>query len=181
MVEDALLIFRLKQGRHEALRKIYDKYKVGLLRLAIMLIGDRNTAEDIVHDVFVKFAQSAERIRMTGSLKNYLFTSVINRVRNYLRDNHRHGETTLEGVDWLPSSERDPEQWAVLSEQLTLLSRALRNLPPEQREVICFRMEMDITFRRIAILQGTSVNTVKGRYRYAIEKLRSLLNSEVEE
>jgi len=179
MVEDKLLIFRLKRGHHEALRKIYDKYKVKLLRLAVILIGDRSTAEDIVHDVFVKFAQSAERIKTTGSLKNYLVTSVINRVRNYRRDNQRHGETTLEAVDLLRSSERGPEQWAILSEQLTLLTQALRHLPSEQQEVICFRMEMDMAFRQIAILQGTSVNTVKGRYRYAMEKLRSLLNSEM--
>ena len=180
MVEDKLLIYRLKQGHCEALRKIYDKYKVKLLRLSITLTGDRNLAEDVVHDVFVKFARSAERIKMTGSLKNYLVTSVINRVRNILRDNHRHGESALEGVDLLPSSERGPEQWAVLSEQLTRLSEALQNLPWEQREVICFCMEMDMTFRQIASLQGTSVNTVKGRYRYAMKKLRSLLNSEVE-
>ena len=181
MVEDKLLIFRLKQGQNEALRKIYDKYKVKLLRLAIVLIGEQSTAEDIVHDVFVKFAQSAERIKMTGSLNNYLVTSVINQVRNYLRDRRRHGETALDGADLLPSSERGPEQWAVLSEQLMFLSRELRNLPWEQREVICYRMEMDMTFRRIAILQDTSVNTVKGRYRYGMEKLRSLLNSEVDQ
>jgi DNA-directed RNA polymerase specialized sigma24 family protein len=41
-------------------------------------------------------------------------------------------------------------------------------------------MEMDMTFRRIATLQSASVNTVKGRYRYGIEKLRSLLNGKVE-
>ena len=181
MVEDKLLIFRLKQGHHEALRGIYDKYKVKLLRLAIVLIGDQSTAEDIVHDVFIKFARSVERMSMTGSLKSYLVTSVINRARNVLRDNHRHGETSLEGADLIPSSERGPEQWAVLNEQLTLLSRALQHLPLEQREVICFRMEMDMPFRRIAILQGTSVNTIKGRYRYAMKKLQSRLNSEVDQ
>lgn len=181
MVEDALLIYKLKQGHHKALQKIYDKYKIKLLKLAIVLIGDQSTAEDIVHDVFIKFSKSAERISMTGSLKNYLVTSVINRARNVLRDNKRHSETSLEGADLLPSSERGPEQWAVLSEQLTLLSRALQHLPWEQREVICLRMELDMPFRRIAILQGTSVNTIKGRYRYAMKKLRSLLNSEVDQ
>jgi RNA polymerase sigma-70 factor (ECF subfamily) len=181
MVEDKLLIFRLKRGHHEALRRIYDKYKVKLLRLAVVLIGDGGVAEDIVHDVFVKFAQSAERIKTTGSLKSYLVTSVINRVRNYRRDNHRHGETTLEAVDWFRASERGPEQWAILSEELTLLTQALRHPPSEQREMICFRMETDMAFRQIAILQGASVNTVKGRYRYGMEKLRSLLNSEVDQ
>jgi len=180
MVEDKLLILRFKQGRDEALRQIYDKYKVELLKLAVVLIGDVNTAEDIVHDVFVKFAGLAGRIKLSGSLKNYLVTSVINRVRSCLRNHNRHGETNLEGADLLSSSEPEPPQWAILDEQLTLLSRALRQLPYEQREVICLRMERDMPLRQIATLQRASLNTVKGRYRYGMERLRSLLNSEVE-
>ena len=180
MIEDKLLILRFKQGRHDALRQIYDKYKVELLRLAVVLIGDANTAEDVVHDVFVKFAKSSNRIKLAGSLKNYLVTSVINRVRNHLRDSNRHRETNLDGAELIASSRRGPRQWAILDEQLTLLSRALQELPYEQREVICLRMEMDMTFRQIATRQGASVNTVKGRYRYGITKLRSLLNGEVE-
>ncbi|MHC4229802.1 MAG: RNA polymerase sigma factor, partial [Planctomycetota bacterium] len=173
MIEDKLLILRFKQGRHEALRQIYDKYKVELLKLAVVLIGDVSTAEDMVHDVFVKFARSADRIKLTGNLKNYLVTSVINRVRNYLRDSKRHRETDLDGAESLAAAERGPRQWAVLDEQLTLLSKALQELPYEQREVICFRMEMDMTFRQIAMRQNASVNTVKGRYRYGITRLRS--------
>jgi RNA polymerase sigma-70 factor (ECF subfamily) len=180
MIEDKLLILKFKQGRHDALRHIYDKYKVELLRLAVVLIGDVNTAEDMVHDVFVKFARSADRIKLTGNLKNYLVTSVINRVRNHRRDSNRHRETVLDGTELLASSGRGPRQWAVLGEQLMLLSKALQELPYEQREVICLRMEMDMTFRQIAMRQSASVNTVKGRYRYGITKLRSLLNGEVE-
>ncbi|MHC4074106.1 MAG: RNA polymerase sigma factor, partial [Planctomycetota bacterium] len=157
MIEDKLLILRFKQGRHEALRQIYDKYKVELLKLAVVLIGDVSTAEDMVHDVFVKFARSADRIKLTGNLKNYLVTSVINRVRNYLRDSKRHRETDLDGAESLAAAERGPRQWAVLDEQLTLLSKALQELPYEQREVICFRMEMDMTFRQIAMRQNASV------------------------
>ena len=180
MIEDKLLILRFKQGRNEALRQIYDKYKIELLKLSVVLTGDVNTAEDMVHDVFMKFAQSADRIGLSGSIKNYLVTSVINRIRNYRRDNDRHGQTGLEGADLITLPERGPLQWAVLSERLTLLSRALQELPYEQREVISLRMETDMTFRRIARLQRTSVNTAKGRYRYAVAKLRSLLNGEVE-
>ena len=180
MIEDKLLILRFKQGRNGALRQIYDKYKVELLKLSVVLTGNVNAAEDMVQDVFVKFTQSAERIRLTGNLKNYLITSVINRVRNYQRDNRRHCEAGLDGADLVMSTERGPLQWAVLSERLELLSRALQELPYEQREVISLRMETDLPFRRIAKLQRTSVNTAKGRYRYGINRLRSLLNSEVD-
>jgi len=146
----------------------------------VVLVGDVNTAEDMVHDVFVKFARSAPRLKLTGNLKNYLLTSVINRVRNHLRDSERHRETVLDGAELLVSSERGPRQWAVLGEQLALLSKALQELPYEQREVICLRMEMDMTFLQIALRQSASVNTVKGRYRYGITGLRTLLNGEVE-
>ena len=58
MVDEKLLILRFKRGSREALRQIYDRYKVELLRLAVVLLGEVNTAEDIVHDIFVKFAGS---------------------------------------------------------------------------------------------------------------------------
>ena len=96
MIEDKLLIYRFKQDHNGALRQIYDKYKVELLKLAVVLTGNVDKAEDVVHDVFVRFAQSAERIRITGSLRNYLITSVINRVRNIHRDSKRRPETNLE-------------------------------------------------------------------------------------
>jgi RNA polymerase sigma factor (sigma-70 family) len=181
MANEKLLILRLKRGSREALRQVYDRYKVELLRLAIVLLGDVNTAEDVVHDVFVKFAGSAGTLKLTGSLRSYLATSVVNRVRNLVRDNRRHGETSLDGAELFVSSSRGPQQWAVLSEQLTRLSQALGQLPYEQREVICLRMEMDMTVPQIAAWQHTSVNTVKGRYRYGMERLRLLLDSEVEE
>ena len=111
MIEDRLLVLRFKKGRSEALRQIYDKYKVEMLKLSVVLIGDVHTAEDIVHDVFVKFAQSAIRIKLAGSLKSYLVTSVINRVRNYQRDSNRHCEISIEGAELLSSSERGPRRF----------------------------------------------------------------------
>ncbi len=181
MVDEKLLILRFKRGSREALRQIYDKYKVELLRLAVVLLGDVNTAEDMVHDVFVKFAGSAGTFKVTGSLRSYLAASVVNRVRNYVRDSRRHGAVSLDRAERTASSSRGPRQWAVLNEQLMRLTQALGQLPYEQQEVICLRMEMDMTVGQIAALQHTSVNTVKGRYRYGIERLRSLLDSEVEE
>jgi RNA polymerase sigma-70 factor (ECF subfamily) len=176
MIEDKLLLLRFKRGRPEALRQIYDKYKAEMLRFAVVLVGNVHTAEDIVHDVFVSFAQSADRIGLAGSLKSYLTTSVLNRVRNHVRNGGRHGEAALDGAPSLPCSQRGPQQWAILNEELSLLSRAMQQLPYEHREVICSHMEMDLTFAQIAVLQKASLNTVKGRYRYGIEKLRSVLN-----
>jgi len=179
-MEDKLLIWRFKRGNREALRRIYDKYHGRLLKLAVVLTGDLDTSEDIVQDVFVRFAQSANRFGLSGSLKSYLITSTVNCVRNRRRDNSRRRVQSLDEADHVPSSAGRPDQWAVLSEQLEHLRSAMTCLPYEQREVITLRMVENMTLGQIAGLQKTSVSTVHGRYRYGIDKLRSLLNSEVE-
>ena len=179
VMEDKLLIWKFKRGSREALRRIYDKYHGKLLKLAIVLTGNPDEAEDIVQEVFTHFAQSANRFGLSGSLKSYLITSTLNCIRNQRRDNRRRTLQSLDKAENIPSMARRPDQWAVLSERLDRLSRAMVCLPYEQREVITLRMEAKMTFRQIAGVQETSVSTVNARYRYGIEKLRSLLNSEV--
>jgi len=178
MMEDKLLVWKCKRGSRDALRRIYEKYHVDLLKLAVVLTGDANTAQDIVHDVFVRFAQSIRRLGLTGSLKGYLVVSTANRVRDQRRDTLRRSEQGLEQADALPSGAPQPEQWAVLSEQLEHLRQAMAQLPYEQREAVALHAQTGMTFRSIARRQNTSVSTVQGRYRYGIEKLRSLLNGE---
>ncbi len=61
MMEDRILLWKFKRGSQDALRRVYEKYRTDLLKLAVSLVTDVNTAEDIVQDVFVSFAQSAAR------------------------------------------------------------------------------------------------------------------------
>jgi RNA polymerase sigma-70 factor (ECF subfamily) len=181
MVEDRLLIWRFKLGNPDALRRIYEKYKNDLLKLAVALTNDVHTAEDVVQDVFVGFAQSAAIIQMNGNLKKYLATCVVNRIRNRKRDQQRHEASGIDDSDYAISDAERPEQWAILSEELQLLSNALAQIPYEQREVIGLYMQSQMTFRQIAKVQNTSINTVQGRYRYGLNKLRSILNSEIKD
>jgi RNA polymerase sigma-70 factor (ECF subfamily) len=179
MVEDRLLIWKFKLGNTDALRAIYQKYKNDLLKLAVALTNDVGLAEDVVQDVFVGFAQSAARIQLSGNLRTYLATCVANRIRNRKRDRQRHEAAGMEGSDCINSDEKRPEQWAILSEELELLSSAMAQIPYEQREVVSLYMQGGMTFRQIAKAQDASINTVQGRYRYGLNKLRSILNSEM--
>jgi RNA polymerase sigma-70 factor (ECF subfamily) len=180
MMEDRILLWKFKRGSQDALRRIYEKYRSDLLKLAVSLVTDVNTAEDIVQDVFVSFAQAAARIGLAGDLRKYLMTCVANRIRNRRRDQQRHEAIGLQGVEALVCGSRRPEQWAVLNEELRSLSQALAQIPYEQREVVNLYLQGDLTFRQIARMQNASINTVQGRYRYGIAKLRSLLNGELE-
>ncbi|MBN1510199.1 MAG: sigma-70 family RNA polymerase sigma factor [Sedimentisphaerales bacterium] len=178
MLEDRLLIWKLRRGSIDALRRIYDKYKVDLLKLAIALTDDVCRSEDAVQDVFLKLVESYERIDIHGSLKSYLTACLVNRVRTLHRTSRRH-ETDVSldpAVVRIPGS--DPEEGAVLNEEMRRVSEALAQLPPEQREVVMLRVDARLGFRQIARIQSASLYTVQGRYRYGMRRLRSLLNGE---
>ena len=179
MVEDRLLIWKYKHGNRDALRQIYEKYKNDLLKLAVTLVNDVNSAEDAVQDVFLGFAQSTEKIQPRGNLKKYLVTCIANRIRNQKRDRQRHKASGNNESNWINFDFKRPEQWAILSEELELLSNAMAQIPYEQREVLTLYMQGDMTFRQIAKIRNASINTVQGRYRYGLNKLRSILNSEI--
>ena len=78
-------------------------------------------------------------------------------------------------------SRRCPLGRVIRDEELRRLADALAILPYEQREVIVLHLKGDLTFREIGVVRGVSINTVQSRYRYGIDRLRSLLNGEVEE
>ena len=175
---DSLLMTRRKQGSRDALRGIYEKHRDSLLILAIALSHDVNIAEDAVHDVFVAFAGNFESFKLRGSLKAYLAKCVANRVRDLMRKKRSQALNPQQASPALQDSS-EPARLIICNEQLRLLSSALATLPHEQREVIVLHIHGQMRFKVIAKSLDISVNTVKGRYRYGIRKLRSILNSEI--
>ena len=175
---DSLLMTCRKQESRDALRGIYEKYRDSLLILGIALSHDVNIAEDAVHDVFVAFARNFENFKQSGNLKAYLSKCVANRVRDLMRKK-RSQTSNPQQVSPPPQDFSEPSHLIVCNEELRLLSSALATLPHEQREVIVLHIHGQMRFRSIAKSLGISVNTVKGRYRYGIRKLRSILSSEI--
>jgi RNA polymerase sigma factor (sigma-70 family) len=179
VLEDKILIAKLKNGNGDALRRIYEKYRDYLLRIAVGFLHDRCLAEDVVHDVFVKFVQSTNSYKPTGSLKGYLGTCVVNNVRNVYRAKSRHKTVSLDQIEPPISKHKRPDQWILHHERSEQIHEAMSQLPYEQNEVVVLRLQADMKFKDIARLQEVSVKTALSRYRYGIDKLRSLLNSEV--
>jgi len=180
MLEDELLKWKFRRGSREALARIYEKYLDPMLTLAAGLLNDANEAQDVVHDVFVSFAKSTPGFRLRGSLSGYLATSVVNRVRD--RQRRRCRQAAMPGRRIEPVRESaSPDDTVIFTEQAGRRSEVVAELPVEQREVVLLRLTADMKFRDIAKLQQVSTNTVQGRYRYGLDRLRSMLNGEVEE
>ena len=178
MLEDKILVFRFNRGSRDALRRIYEKYKNDLLGLAIALLNDVSLAEDVVADIFVSFAQSAGAFRLTGSLKSYLSTCTANRARDMNRTMSRV-DTGLEAASDVSSKADGPQCLAILSEESQRLIDLLSRLPYDQAESVVLHLHHGLKFREIAKSQSVSINTIQSRYRYGLEKLRSMLDGQV--
>ena len=178
-MEDKLLVLKCKRGNPDALGRIYEKYKTDALILAIALLNNTSAAEDVVHDVFLSFVQTIEKFRLTGSLKGYLLTCVANRARNVNKATSRRGVES-NPTEPVSSASDEPELSILCNEQLQQLGDAMGQLPYDQREVIMLHFQAAMTFRTIAKSLGISVNTVKSRYRYGLDKLRLILDNEAE-
>lgn len=178
-IEDELLKWRFQRGSRAALARIYEKYVHVLLSLALGLLNDPHAAEDVVQDVFVSFAQGADGLKIKGSLKAYLAQSVVNRVRDRLR-RQRSQRRRIDALAATTNRAFERQRSLVYSERCERLSAALAQLPYEQREAVVLKTKHEMTLRDIAKLQGVSISTVHGRYRYGMDKLRALLNGDMD-
>ncbi|MFC1765426.1 RNA polymerase sigma factor [Planctomycetota bacterium] len=179
MLSDGFLIWKFNRGSADALRRIYEKYRGTMLTVATALCHDVHTAEDVVQDCFISFARKSGQLSIQGSLKAYLTTSVVNRMRDhYRRSKSRPSELTE--AEYYPCPKVGPETAVICNEQMLKLGGALANLTTELREVVVLRSRGGMTYQEISKIQDVSIPTVQRRYHSGLDKLRVLLNGELE-
>jgi len=93
------------------------------------------------------------------------------RDRNRLRSRRDVG---LDAAEEMQSDSGNPIEYVIESEQSERSTQLLGHLPYEQREVVVLHLHQEMRFKEIAEALGISINTVQSRYRYGLEKLRSL-------
>ena len=179
MEEDKHLLVQLVNGSQDALCRLYEKYKDGLIGLAIAVSGDRNLAEDALQDVFVTLASRAGELRVHTNLKGYLSSMIVNRIRNLMRDRKPVQDPSSPGID-AQSVKTAPGNRAMATEDVEMIYGALRKLPAEQAEAIWLHLHAGLTFRQIAKTNTLSIATVHSRYRYGLQKMRTLLDGQME-
>jgi len=146
---------------------IFDRLGAPLYRYALMILGDSSAAEDAVQDVFMSWAR--KRPSKVQSIDAYLRLSVRNACYSQLRKPSRKLMVAAD-IELLEAATADARH-----EERLAIESALQRLPPEQREVVHLKVYEGLTLNEIALLTGESINTVAGRFRYALQKLRSEL------
>lgn len=162
------------QDRPEAieiwLKSIHDQYAQPLFRYALALTCSVEDAEDAVQEVFTRVSRNWKRFLEVENVKAYLFSATRNAAYSILRG-RRRCEALHEAICADLATVCAP-QVKQTSATIIAIREAFTQLAIEQREVVVLRILNQMTFREIADTVGAPVNTVAGRYRYGIQKLR---------
>jgi RNA polymerase sigma-70 factor (ECF subfamily) len=165
---DDALLRHLQEGRDEAWAALYDRIAPRLFRAAWGLLNSREEAEDAVQEVFVGLARARGSLMEVRNLDAYLFSS-LRRACGQILEQRARARRSDEAARALVQAA------AAGGESSVDYQAVLAALPLEQREVLVLKIDGGLTFEESAESLGISPNTAASRYRYALEKLRDIL------
>lgn len=153
-----------------AVTALYQEHAVGLIRLAIIMLGDRAAAEDAVQDAFFGLYRHWSRLADPANALAYVRSAVLNRCRNALRERGRSGRLMGVAVD-----SESPEAAVLIGEEHQQVLTAVRALPERQREALVLRFYLDMSEEETARSMGISRGTVKSATSRAVAALGRML------
>ena len=155
----------------QAVTEIYNTHYRSLVRLAVLLVRDVATAEEVVQDSFVAMHGAWRRLRDSDKALSYLRQSVVNRSRSVLRHRVVVDRNAPKPAPDMPSA----EQGALSLLERSAVIAALRTLPPRQREALVLKFYADLSEAQIAASMGISQGAVKSHTARGMASMRAVL------
>jgi len=178
--EDRELVARMSRGDDRALAQFYERWSRPVFALVAQLVRDPDDADDVVEDTFYQAWRQASRYQSSrGAVSTWIVTIARSRALDRLRSRRRLREEPLTPVTLLDEVSDgvfpDPATGAEEAERRERVAAALKELPPEQREVLELAYYGGLSQTEIAERTGQPLGTVKTRTRLAGQKLRERL------
>ncbi len=179
LLADEDLIALAETGDSKAFAGIYDRHSRAAFSLAYRMMGERQTAEDLVQEVFLKIWRSAASYRVErGSVRTWILSIVHNRGIDLLRSSasrRRTQDKVQASATMSQPSEAFAETWR--NTQRDQVREALKTLPPEQLKILELAYFSGYTHMEISDLLDLPLGTVKGRMRLGLKKIKDYFAS----
>jgi RNA polymerase sigma-70 factor (sigma-E family) len=166
------------QGAAEAVTALYEAHALGLIRLAVVMLGDRPAAEDVVQEAFYGLYRRWHSLSDSTNALAYVRSSVINGCRSALRRRVRQLSLAGFGDADQPGESDSAESAALLGEEQRQVLLAIRRLPARQREALVLRYYLDLDEGEIASSMRVSRGTVKSTTSRALAALGRILEEQ---
>jgi RNA polymerase sigma-70 factor (ECF subfamily) len=179
---DEGLLRRYVLGDCHAFAALYRRHELRVWRYLERNVGNRASAEELMQEVWFAVARDAARYEPSARFTTWLFTIARNRMIDSLRTMRRLSSLDSLGYEAaavLPQLTTEPGAGplaaVLVCEEAAAVTRAIGQLPSEQRDAVLLQLEGELTLEEIAAVTGSTIETTKSRLRYARSKLRELL------
>lgn len=166
---ESALVERVRQGDVEALSRLIEMHRAGIISVATTILRDSNEAEDVVQDSFLRAYQRIQHIRTDCSFKNYLYRIATRQCLDRLRKRRAY---------YVPEIHEQVHQDADVDSKVCV-ENALKMLTPEMRTILLLREIHNFDYNEIADMLKIPVGTVRSRLHFAREKFRKIWMQEV--
>ena len=180
-LSDNELLNVYQSGNECALTVLVDRHRQRVFDYINMMVKDRDLADDIFQETFMKAIVTIQQGRYTenGKFQAWLTRIAHNLVIDYFRQNKSENNVSSEDMEFdvfnnVSLSEADVETSIVQDQVLSDVRLLVKHLPAAQKEVVYMRYYQDLSFKEIADITGVSINTALGRMRYALLNLRRM-------
>lgn len=186
-LSDEDLMIRYAQGGEAEFEVLLSRFRRPLFGFLCRMLGRTDKAEDVFQEVFYEVIRGRRQYRPDAKFSAWIYRIARNRAVDRLRrDSFREMTSLDELVDQdnengrtrltrMEAQAPNPEELMQCLELETAVEKALASLPVEQREVFWLKEKSNLTLAEVAAVTGVSLNTVKSRLRYALEKIRTEL------
>lgn len=173
MLNDLLLLAKIKEGDVKAFEKLFRSYHTPLCLYAASITGSMEVAEEIVQDLFYYFWKKRQVLPTFGSVKGYLYRAVRNesiQYREHLNVREQYKEIILNKNTEI--SLADPQGNMEYKELEELINGTLRKLPERRLKIFCMHRFQGMKYTEIASALSVSVKTVEAEMSKALQVLR---------
>ncbi|MDZ7263892.1 MAG: RNA polymerase sigma factor [candidate division KSB1 bacterium] len=185
--EDTNLMLRLKEGDQGAFRTLVERHKLTVLNLCLRFTGNRDDAEDLAQDVFIRVYQAAPRYEIRAAFTTWLYRIAVNvclnhqrrkKILNFFSLNNRHSSSGAV-ENHLPELvlPQRPDSDLERKELQQLVQNAIESLPENQKSVLILHRYHDLSYQQIATVLQTTVSAVESRLHRAKMNLKKQLRA----
>jgi RNA polymerase sigma-70 factor (ECF subfamily) len=175
-MEESRLVERSQQGDEEAFGALVKKYKTKVFNLAYSFTRERETADDLAQEVFIKAYYALEKFQFKSGFGTWLYRIAVNHIKDHLRKHGKERHISLEALGREPSQLENEfqkkERVQEASDRKKILYRALRSLPEKHQIILTLRDIQGHSYEEIADILKLSPGTVDSRLHRARAMLR---------
>jgi len=183
---DTNLMLRLKNGDHDAFRELVERHKLTVLNMCLRFTGNKQDAEDLAQDVFLRLFQAAPNYEIKAAFTTWLYRITVNLCLNYQRrkkilhffslDHDKHPDDSMAGRAPQFALKEQPDTDFERKELQQIVQRAIQSLPENQKSVLILHRFQDLSYKEIAEVLDITVSAVESRLHRAKQNLKKRLN-----